>query len=168
MTMTIYAVGDIMLGDHPICIGHGVGSKISKTGAIYPFLQVAPGLKNADIVFGNLEAVLSNSRMDKKRLGSVSMRAVPEAIEGLTYAGFNVLSLANNHALEHGEEPLSETMSILSENNIKYVGVDTGIAKAREPFIMHIKGIRIAFLAYCLVPDKTAYISIKDPEESRP
>lgn len=164
-SVTLMAVGDIMLGDHPICIGHGVGTKIKKRGANYPFQQVASTLEKGDIVFGNLEAVLSSRGINRKCLSSLQMRAVPQAVGGLKYAGFNVLSLANNHSLEHGERALLETMSILSENNINYVGADVDIAKAREPFITHIKGITVTFLAYCLVPDKTAYITIKDPKE---
>lgn len=164
-SVALMAVGDIMLGNHSTCVGHGVNTKIKKKGANYPFLQIVSTLRKGDIVFGNLEAVLSNNGVNRKQLSSVSMRAMPEAVEGLIYAGFNILSLANNHALEHDEEALFETMNTLSQHNIKYVGVDSDIAKARESLIMHIKGITIAFLAYCLVPDKTAYISIKDTEE---
>ncbi len=163
--LSLIAVGDIMMGEDSLCIGHGVGSKIEKMGVNYPFLQVAPTLKEGDIVFGNLEAVLSRKGVDSSRLHSLQMRAKPEAVRGLQYAGFNVLSVANNHALEHGQEALLETVNILSENNIEYVGVDADITKARAPRLMHVKGITIAFLAYCLVPDKTAYLSIKEPEE---
>ncbi|MFC1963384.1 CapA family protein [Chloroflexota bacterium] len=165
---TLIAVGDIMLGENTLCLGRGVGSVIKNRGASYPFLQVASILGQGDIVFGNLEAVLSNNGINKKVLNSLHLRATPEAVEGLKYAGFNILSLANNHALEHGQEALDETANILLENDIKHVGVDTNTTKAREPLVMHVKGIAIAFLSYCLVPDKTAYISIKDPEEIYP
>lgn len=163
--VTLMAVGDIMLGDHPLYIGHGVGAKIKKWGTIYPFKQVASILKGGAFVFGNLEAPLSSKEMDNKHPSSLIMKALPESVEGLKYAGFNILSLANNHALEHGEESLFETINILLQNNINPIGVDSDISKAREPLILDIKGITIAFLAYCLVPDKTAYISIKNPEE---
>jgi poly-gamma-glutamate synthesis protein (capsule biosynthesis protein) len=163
--VSLIAVGDIMLGDHPLYVGRGVGAKIKQKGPTFPFSEVASNLKEGDVIFGNLEAVLSNRGIDSKRLSSVSMRAAPEAVEGLTYAGFNILSLANNHILEHGEDAVSETMTILSRHDIKYVGVDTDITKAREPLIVDAKGIKIAFLAYCLIPDKTAYISINDPQE---
>lgn len=163
--ITLMAVGDIMLGDHPICIGHGVSATIEKRGPTFPFLNVASILRSGDIVFGNLEAVLSNKAVNKKSLSSIQMRASPYAVEGLTSAGFNILSLANNHILEHGEEALLETTSILPQHNIKYVGVDSNITKAREPLIIDVKSISIAFLAYCLIPDRTAYISIDDPGE---
>jgi poly-gamma-glutamate synthesis protein (capsule biosynthesis protein) len=163
--VSLIAVGDIMLGNHPLYVGRGVGAKIKQKGPTFPFSAVASKLKEGDVVFGNLEAVLSNRGIDSKRLSSVSMRAAPEAVEGLTYAGFNILSLANNHILEHGQYALSETMKILSRHDIKYVGVNTDITKAREPLIVDAKGIKIAFLAYCLIPDQTAYISIDDPQE---
>lgn len=163
--ITLMAVGDIMLGDHPICMGHGVGSKIKKRGVVYPFQKVAFILKKGDIIFGNMEAVLSGKGKNRKDISPLQLRAAPEAVEGLKYAGFNVLSLANNHALEHGQEGLCETINILSENNIRYVGVNADIAKARKPLIMHTKGLTLALLAYCLVPDKTAYLSVKDTEE---
>jgi len=159
------AVGDIMLGDSTLCIGHGVGAKIKARGVTFPFLHVADVLRKGDIVFGNLEAVLSNNGMDKKYLNSVAMRAMPEAVAGLNYAGFSVLSLANNHILEHGSHSLLETAQVLAQHNIKYSGVDTPSSKARRPLMVNAKGIKIAFLSYCLVPDKTAYISINGHDE---
>jgi poly-gamma-glutamate synthesis protein (capsule biosynthesis protein) len=163
--VSLIAVGDIMLGDHPLYVGRGVGAKIKEREPTFPFSEVAFKLKEGDVVFGNLEAVLSNRGIDSKRLSSVSLRATPEAVAGLTYASFNILSLANNHILEHGEDAVSETMAVLSRHDIKYVGVNTDVTKDREPLIADAKGIKIAFLAYCLVSDKTAYISINDPEE---
>jgi poly-gamma-glutamate synthesis protein (capsule biosynthesis protein) len=161
----LIAVGDVMLGEHPLYIGHGIRSVIQKKGAEYPFIDVAPFLKKGDIVFGNLEAVLSDYGANKKQLGSMQLRAVPETVEGLKYAGFNMLSLANNHILEHGKAAVIETKDILSRHGIKHVGVGENFSKAREPEIMSVKGIDMAFLSYCLVPDKTAYISINDPRE---
>ena len=65
--VTLIAVGDIMLGDHPICIGHGVGSKIKKEGGKHIFQHVREILNEADITFGNLEAVLSKKKSERKR-----------------------------------------------------------------------------------------------------
>jgi poly-gamma-glutamate synthesis protein (capsule biosynthesis protein) len=163
--ITLMAVGDIMLGEHPLYIGHGVGAKIKKWGTTYPFKQVTSILKEGALVFGNLEAPLRSKEIHNRDPSSLIMRAIPEAVEGLKYAGFNVLSLANNHALEHGEEALFETIDILLQNSITPIGANSDISKAREPLILDIKGITIAFLAYCLVPDKTAYISIRNPED---
>jgi poly-gamma-glutamate synthesis protein (capsule biosynthesis protein) len=143
--VTLMAVGDIMLGDHPICIGHGVGSKIKKEGAKYIFQHVRGLLNEADIAFGNLEAVLSKKNLNEKDVNSASLRAMPESADGLTYAGFNVLSLANNHIMEHGKEALLDTMNILRKNGIKYVGP--------EDVVLSIRGTKVVFLAYCLLDE---------------
>lgn len=164
-TITLTAVGDIMMGDSALCPGYGVGALIKKSGAIPLFEKAAPILKKGDIIFGNLEAVLSNKGMNYQKPYSFLMKAPPEAIKGLQFAGFNVLSLANNHILEHGEEAVAETKSILSEYGIKYIGIDKNVVDPKQFVVSDFKGIKIVFLAYCLIPDKTAYSSTSDPQE---
>ncbi|PIV45302.1 MAG: hypothetical protein COS25_00520, partial [Candidatus Nealsonbacteria bacterium CG02_land_8_20_14_3_00_37_10] len=92
----IILVGDIMLD-------RGVEYMVEKEGKgdfRFPFIKIADYLKGADIVFGNLEGVISDKGI---KVGSIySFRANPKAIEGLIFAGFNVLSLANNHAFDYG------------------------------------------------------------------
>jgi len=69
------------------------------------------------IFIGNLEGPISNNGL---KVGSIySFRFKPEAIEGLVYADFDVLSLANNHMLDYQRIALEDTMDILKENNIK-------------------------------------------------
>lgn len=159
MTLTIYAVGDIMLGDHPICLGHGVGSKIKKKGAEYIFKHVASRLSEGDIIFGNLEAVLSNKNLKVGDPYSVMLRGEPMSVKGLKCAGFNVLSLANNHMMQHGMEALTETMELLSTNNIRHVPTTAtdGFNDFQEPLILKIKKVKIAFIAYCLIRDPTGF-----------
>lgn len=161
----LMAVGDIMLGDTALNLGRGVNSKIEKRGDAYPFLKIAHVLQKGDVIFGNLEAVLSDWGKDKRRLSSLELRGVPEAVNGLKHAGFSILSLANNHVLQHGEEAMRETMDILAEYNINYVGIGKEAGEARKPVMIDRRGISIAFLSYSLVPDNTAYISIRNPEE---
>jgi poly-gamma-glutamate synthesis protein (capsule biosynthesis protein) len=161
----LVAVGDIMLGDYALCLGRGVSSAIRKRGPDHPFVHVGDCLREGDIVFGNLEAVLSNRGVKRGSVRSLAMRGDPQAAEGLRRAGFNVVSLANNHALEHGWEALKETMSALSERGIGYVGVGSSPEEGREPLVVTAKGMAIAFLAYCLVHDETAYLSVDNPRD---
>jgi len=153
--VTLMAVGDIMMGDAPICIGHGVGSIIRKRGSRYLFESVAPLLRQGDIMFGNLEAVLSNKGAAETSLKSLQLRAVPTSVEGLKFAGFNVLSLANNHIMEHGMKALNETVELLSRNGIISVRPkrDTGESDAT---VIQKGSLSIGFLAYCYVPSKSA------------
>ena len=162
--IVITAVGDIMLGDFPMCNGFGVGSTIKKYGSKFIFEKIKDEL-SGDIVFGNLEAVLSDKNKNMFSINSMSLRGDPKSVEGLKYAGFNILSLANNHSLEHGYEALYDTVDLLNDNNIIPLGVGREKEIARKPAVFNIKNKKIAFLGYCLRPDKTAYRSIKNKEE---
>ena len=65
MTLTIYAVGDIMLGTQPLCYNFGVEKIIKNKGTDYLFKEVKDIFKDGDVVFGNLEASISN-KINKK------------------------------------------------------------------------------------------------------
>lgn len=151
------AVGDIMMGNE-------VEAMIKRYGMKFPFQHVRSILKNSDITFGNLEAPLTNETIkavwdytkiidtplviDGKVFRNVYCRAMPSSVEGLIYAGFDVVSLANNHILDYGETGLFDTMKILSEHNIKYIGAGKNINDARKPVIIQVKNMKVGFLAY--------------------
>ncbi len=144
----LMAVGDVMLGGQ-------VGNIMQKMGWDRLFEQVAPILRSANLVFGNLPTPLSthDQTNDAKTDGYPVLKASPEAIKSLVYGGFNILSLANNHIMDFGEKALFDTIKILNENNINYVGVGKNYDEARKPFIANCKGMKIAFLAYsCSYP----------------
>ena len=122
-------VGDIMLD-------RGVAFHIQKNGSDWkwPFLNIAKELQETDFLFGNLESIISDKG---KRVGSIySFRANPLAIEGLQFAGFDMLSVANNHSFDYGRIGFEDSLSRLKEAGIVYGGV-------RE-----VKGTKIVVLAY--------------------
>ncbi|KKQ22686.1 hypothetical protein A2999_01115 [Candidatus Wolfebacteria bacterium RIFCSPLOWO2_01_FULL_38_11] len=133
-------VGDIMLD-------RGVGSVVSNYNNYrYPFLKTFEILETADLTFGNLEGSISKNG---KKQGSIySFRFDPVALEGLKFAGFDVLSLANNHILDYGREAMENTISILKENNIVPIGAGKNQFEANNPIISEINNTKIAFLAY--------------------
>jgi len=158
----IIAVGDIMLGDQAITVGHGVKSIIKKNGEDFLFKKVKKYFKNKDILIGNLESVLSDKNINNKSLKSLKLRGEPNSINILKNTGFDIVSLANNHALEHGKEALYDTIESLKKKKIKYIGVNQ---YSRKPLILNIKSRNIAFFNYCLVKDSTSYKSIKIESE---
>lgn len=112
----------------------------------FPFLKISDYLKQADILFGNLENPVSDKGT---KVGSIySFRADPRAIEGLTYAGFDVVSLANNHAFDYAKEALEDTFLRLKEAGIDYVGAGFNDQEAFAPVIKEVRGLKIGFLAY--------------------
>lgn len=141
-SIVIYAVGDIMLD-------RGVEYMIQTEGKgdfRFPFLKMAEDLRKADILFGNLEGPMAESGI---RVGSIySFRSDPRAVEGLKYAGFDMLSLANNHMLDYGRPALEDTIKNLKNNQIDYVGAGLSGAEAFSMKIKEIKNVKIGFLAY--------------------
>lgn len=138
--LTLVAVGDIMLD-------RGVGSKIKEFGAGYPFERVSVLLKNADLTFGNLETPISNLGSETKGK-EVNFRAAPNVVDGLRDAGIDIVSLANNHAMDYGPDALAETMDILAHNGIIYIGAGANSASAHRQANLTINGIKVSFLAY--------------------
>jgi len=113
----------------------------------YPFFYIADLTASADIAFANLEGNISDKGANQ---GSIySFRMNPLAIEGLTYAGFDVLSLANNHSLDWGRTALSDTISRLNDAGIKTVGAGENEEQANAPAVFELSdGTKIAYLAY--------------------
>lgn len=140
-TAELVAVGDIMLA-------RLVGERIALWGARYPFEGegIQPLLSGADIAFGNLECAISErgQRQDK----GYTFRASPVVTDGLTYAGFDVLSLANNHTGDFGHVALTDTLAILEEVGIVAVGAGETITEARRLQVVEANGLRVGFLAY--------------------
>lgn len=144
---TLVFVGDIMLS-------RLVGQKTQASGDYrYPFFQSAGFLQAADLVFGNLENPISDKG---KNMGSIySFRADPRVIEGLTFAGFDVLSLANNHIWDWGEAALVDTVSLLEGAGIESIGAGRSYEEANAPVFLDVGGVEIAFLAYTdLLPER--------------
>lgn len=141
-TIAIVLVGDIMLN-------RGVEYMSKKEGGEdfrFPFLKIADDLKGADILFGNLEGPISDKG---EKVDSIySFRAEPRVSEGLTFAGFDILSIANNHIFDYGREALEDTFLRLKEAGIDYVGGGFNEVEAYSPIIKEVNQTKIAFLAY--------------------
>lgn len=152
--LTIAAVGDISLGDHYLCCGFGVHTKTARLGADYFFEHVRTLLRDNDVIFGNLEGVLSSVNFNKHSLKSRQMRGLPESVVALKNAGFNILSLANNHIMQHGKKALMETIDRLEEHNINYCGVKVENKEHDGAFFVENKGVSTCFLSYNDRPEK--------------
>jgi poly-gamma-glutamate capsule biosynthesis protein CapA/YwtB (metallophosphatase superfamily) len=122
---------------------------------LYPFLKVAETIKSADISFTNLESPISDRGANQ---GSIySFRAAPWVVKGLEYAGFDVVSVANNHIFDWGPLALVDTIDILKSVGIESVGAGRNFEDANRPVIKEINGTKIAFLAYTnLYPESLA------------
>lgn len=141
--MLLNAVGDVVLS-------RKVEEILIRRGWKFPFENIAEVLRQADVVVGCPAGPLSSrgEPNPSKPHGSPHFRIDPRAIEGLKYAGFNVLVLANNHILDYGEVALLDTLELLKREGMMYVGAGRNEAEARRPLIIESQGLKVAFLAY--------------------
>ncbi|MCX7745520.1 MAG: CapA family protein [Clostridia bacterium] len=145
-TLRITAVGDILLG-------RGVGGRLQKDkkGYIYPFEKVVHYLKEGDIVFGNLEEPITSSQhglLGIREGGKYVLKNEVEAFNGIKYAGFNLLNLANNHILDYYDIGLNDTIRILDQNQIAHSGAGKDLEEARKLAIIEKKGVKVGMLSY--------------------
>lgn len=137
------AVGDIMMD-------RGLGYNLTQGHLTYPFAKVSHLFHAADITVGNVESALGTGGEPAPK--SYPFRAPPEAAEALALAGFDVVSLANNHGMDYGAETLLEGMGLLKAAGVQPIGAGANRAEARAPFITEANGLSVAFLAYVNVP----------------
>ena len=117
-------------------------------------------MRNADIMCLNNEFTYSNggSPLENK---AYTFRANPSRVEILKELGVDIVSLANNHAYDYGEQSLVDTMTVLNQAGIKYVGAGHNIEEAMSPVYFEIQGKTIAYVAasraekYRLTPQAT-------------
>lgn len=76
-----------------------------------------------------------------------TFRANPERMSLLEEMGTDLVSLANNHVYDYGEDSLIDTTELLKNNSIPYVGGGVNIADAKQPVYFIVNGIKIGFVA---------------------
>ena len=137
------AVGDIMLD-------RALGLAIQEKGWEYPFEDVVDLLRSADLTLGNLESAIG--ACEKPQPKGYTFCAPLEAMISLADAGFDLLSLANNHAMDCGPDLMLQTMDRLGKHGIRSVGAGANATQANAAQVVEVSGIRLAFLAYVDVP----------------
>ncbi len=103
-------------------------------------------MNNADIFMLNNEFAYSTrgSRIQEK---SYTFRANPKRVDILKEMGVDIVSLANNHALDYGVDALLDTFTTLEEAGIDYVGAGVNIDRAKAPIYYTINDTTIAYVA---------------------
>jgi hypothetical protein len=142
--ITIAAVGDIMLGSP-----YPNESRMPPNDGADLLKEVTPILSAADIAFGNLEGPIvdggSSSKCSPGSTRCFAFRVPTRYGRYLKEAGFDVMSLANNHAGDFGDIGRSSTRRVLDEQGIKHAGSDTG---QYSTTFLNVKGKRVAFIGF--------------------
>ena len=139
--VTLLFGGDIMLD-------RGVKNSVLKNfnGDYSKMFEKIDSLKNADIVFANLEGAASDQGIDKHNL--YSFRMDPSVVPALKGSGFDVLSVANNHIGDWGRSAFTDTLSRLEENEIDYTGGGINKNEAEKPTIIEKNGMKIGYIGF--------------------
>ena len=142
MRITIAAVGDMMIGtDYP-------NNHLPDDDGVSFLQDVAPVISAADIAIGNLEGVLMDGGEPGKKCSNPKacylFRSPTRYAHHFKVAGFDVMSLANNHARDFGEEGRNSSMDALAEHGIHHSG------RAWTAAILQSDDHSIAYLAYAV------------------
>ena len=138
---TLAAVGDIVL-TRPSLPGAGVSEGLA---------TVLGWLGQADVRFANLETVYSEHGYPREKL--ITLRGNPKLVDDLRQMRFDVLSVANNHSVDFGEDSLLETIRLLEDNGIRTVGGGADLTAALAPAVVTAGSNRVGFMAAsCLLP----------------
>ncbi len=144
-TVQIAAVGDVMLD-------RTIGQVITAGDLGFPFQNVLDPLQRADLAVGNLESALGEGGTAEAK--GYTFLAPPAAARSLADAGFDLMSIANNHAMDFGPDQLLQAIAILDEAGLRTVGGGINEAAARAPVVFRSNDLSIAFLAYVDVPQE--------------
>lgn len=131
--------GDVMTWDR-------AAPYIEREGSDYPFRATAALFRAADLAVANLEGPVAKKAERVAR--GWSYRVPPSALAGLKGAGFDVVSVANNHAFDCGEAGLVETMEWLRDAGIAWFGGGRDEAAAVSPHVARLGDARVAFLGF--------------------
>lgn len=151
-TIVIKAVGDIIPGtNYPYYrLPQNANVLFQK---IVPYLQ-----KENDILFGNYESTLTDhpySAKDISRSNTFAFRSPPAYAQVMRQAGFDVMSVANNHSFDFGQTGFEDTMTHLNNAGVKTVG------KKGEIVYMDVNGVPVAFIAFSYFPDHNLMHDLK-------
>jgi hypothetical protein len=132
----IAAMGDIMMGTENL---------LPADGGVSLFAEVKPKLAGADIIFGNLEGPLTDRGSPTKvaQAGrAYCFRTPPDYARFLKEAGFNLVSIANNHVNDYGPEGKAQTIDILESHGMAWSGPPGTVAR------LEVRGLKVAMVAF--------------------
>ena len=138
--VSVVITGDIMLA-------RSVGARISAHDGLFPFEGTAEALKSFDLRIGNLECVVSTLGSPQPK--TYTFEAPLRAYDRLSAAGYQIVSVANNHSGDYGKAAFSDMLARLPTHGITPVGGGENRVQAHTPVIRRIRSTTFGILAYC-------------------
>lgn len=137
--IVLTAVGDA-IWTHKLSTNNGAG------------LQSLFGvMRSSDIAYLNLEQAFADRGFPMPNKDIV--RAETSIIDEFVWAGADIVSVANNHAMDYGLDGLETTLQTLDSSGIKYSGAGRNLAESLRPTFIEKNGLNIALLSFMAAPD---------------
>jgi poly-gamma-glutamate synthesis protein (capsule biosynthesis protein) len=139
--LVIVAAGDVNLG-------RGVGQRILRDPNFDPFEHVRPLLSRAHLAFANLESPLSDQNGETESpTRPLTFVGPPEGAALVARAPFHVVSVANNHVWDYGEQGFLDTLAALEKAGVRYAGATRDTGNQYRPAVLAVRGWSIALFA---------------------
>ncbi len=142
--MLLTVTGDVIFGRY-------VHKKMDAYGDFAaPFRSIYPELIEADVTLGDLECSLSDSFAQPEEIDPQTFlfKTWEKAVDGLSLAGYDLLSRANNHSFNFGPTGMDDTSRVLDAAGIRHFGMGHNLDEARRASIVEFNGYTYAFLGY--------------------
>jgi poly-gamma-glutamate synthesis protein (capsule biosynthesis protein) len=144
--ITIAAVGDLMMSSWIIDI-------VNERGVDFPFDGTRHLIESADVAIANLEAPFTKDgeRFEDKKY---TFKVPPNFVNGIANAGFDVVTMANNHIVDFGCDGILDSFSALEGAGLYHCGAGRNRDEACSPTIVDVNGVKVAFLGFSMTyPD---------------
>lgn len=151
--LSIAIMGDILLGDtvYPYLEYHGLD---------YPYREIKPILEEVDVAVGNLEFAVTTRGVKENK--TWTFRAGPEVLPPMKEAGFDAVSLANNHAIDYGRQGLLDTLDHVGQAGMGLFGAGRNEEEAYSPWVYEKDGKKFAFLGFSRIVRSESWKAIGD------
>lgn len=149
--LTIKAVGDIIPGTN------FPDNRLPSQDGQWLFDKVKPFLGDADILFGNFESTMTDfphSAKDISRGQTFAFRTPPSYASLFQQLGFDVLSVANNHSLDFGDQGFEDTIVHIQNAGMQAVG------RKGEIVYREVNGVSTAFIGFSYFPDHNSILDL--------
>lgn len=110
------------------------------------FGPIASVLQSADLAMVNMETAITTRGTEEPK--TFHFRAPPSAFDAARAAGVDVVTFANNHVLDYGQVGLADTVEAAARARFPIVGIGRNASEAYAPWIVSVRGVRVAFLAF--------------------
>jgi poly-gamma-glutamate synthesis protein (capsule biosynthesis protein) len=105
-------------------------------------------IKDVDYAIVNLECPITSSKTPIRKTGPCIKYENTNTFKALKYAGFDLLTLANNHIQDYGSQGVMDTINGAQELGLEIIGAGSNFERAREPLIKDINGVIVGFLNF--------------------